>query len=114
MAVIQIAVFAIAAGIIFTAVYLDHGQRNLVNTQDKNSAQEIALLVTKIGKFFMLPSRETPTLATVIDKNKLQAQALFPNVEDGDKVLAYTIAKKVILYRPSENKIIAVGTIYEK
>lgn len=70
---------------------------------------QITSLITKVGKLMLLPSDETPTVATVPDKSKWAGQVFFSHAENGDQVLMYQKAKKMILYRPSANKIIEVG-----
>lgn len=75
------------------------------------AAEEVKRYVGEVGKLMMLPSGETPTLATVNDKDKLKSQPFFANSENGDKVLIYSTAKKAILFRPSVNKIIDVAPI---
>lgn len=67
-------------------------------------------LLGAVGKLIDLP-KETPTIATVSDISKLQGQPFFQNAKNGDKVLIYTNAKEAILYRPSDNKIIAVAPV---
>jgi CHASE1-domain containing sensor protein len=73
------------------------------------ATQETTALVQTIGKLMVLPTGETPTVATVTDKTKLTSQVFFKDAQNGDKLLAYTIAKKAILYRPSSNKIINIA-----
>ncbi len=75
------------------------------------SAEEIADLTQEIGKVMLLPEGETPTLATVTDKEKLAEQAFFQNAENGDKVLIYSQSGRAILYRPSTKKIVDVTTV---
>lgn len=58
-----------------------------------------------------LPKEETPTIATISDKEKLKGQVFFDAAENGDVLFAYTTAMKAILYRPSTNKIINVAPI---
>lgn len=74
-------------------------------------AAEIKSLSDEIGKIMDLPSDETPTLATVTDKSKLESQPFFKKAENDDKVLIYVKAGKAILYRPSAKKIIEVSTV---
>lgn len=72
---------------------------------------EIEQIVKKVSLLMELPKGETPTLATVSDKTKLQNQSFFQNAENGDRILVYSGAKRAILYRPSTNKIIDVAPI---
>ncbi len=79
------------------------------NSQDADR-KEIEKYVTEVSKLMLLPE-EDPTLATVADPTKVKDQPFYKNAEEGDKVLIYYAAKKAILYRPSENKIIEVGAV---
>lgn len=82
------------------------------NAETQAAAQaEVSSLVTQVGKLMVLPSDETPTVATVADASKVKDQKFFANAENGDKLLAYTKAMEAILYRPSNNKIISVAPI---
>lgn len=58
-----------------------------------------------------LPQDEQPTVATVLDKDKLKDQGFFVKAENGDKVVIYSKARKAILYRESAKKIIEVAPI---
>ncbi len=85
-------------------------QNKLSNPQEvANAALQETL--EKVGKLILLPSDESPTLATVTDAEKLKTQAFFTNTKNGDKVLIYTKNKLAILYDPIGNKIVAVGTV---
>jgi hypothetical protein len=75
------------------------------------SAQEIEDLTKTIGAFIELPQGETPTLATVTDREKLADQTFFLKAENGDKVLIYSNSGKAILYRPSTKKVIDMTTV---
>ena len=75
------------------------------------SAQsEITSLISQIGKLIVLPSNELPTATTINNLKKLKGQSFFRKAKKGDKLLVYTNKKWAVLYRPSENRIIEVGT----
>ncbi len=97
--------FVVASGV---AVYFYFQYKNVPVT--KTAEDELAQVKNSIGKLMELPD-ETPTLATINDKSKLEKSSFFDRAENGDKVLLYTNAKKAILYRPSTGKIIDVTTI---
>lgn len=74
------------------------------------AAIETKKVVDKVSQIMVLP-KETPTLATVTDVNKLKTQPFFVNAQNGDKVLIYSFSKKAILYRPGANKIVEVSPV---
>lgn len=109
--VLIVLLVVIALGGVGTSVYLGIQYKNAKNGTANNDAKETEELVKEIGKVMELPEGETPTLATVQDKSKLQDQDFFKKAENGDKVLVYMTAKKAILYRPSTKKIIEVSPV---
>ncbi|MEN9582746.1 MAG: hypothetical protein RL641_700 [Candidatus Parcubacteria bacterium] len=72
---------------------------------------EVDQLVAKVGQLIVLPTDETPTIATVSDPEKLKDQAFFKSAQAGYKVLIYTKAKKAVLYDPITNKIVEVAPL---
>lgn len=72
--------------------------------------REVAKWVEIIGGSVELPRGETPTLATVTNRDRLGGQAFFREAENGDRMLIYPNAKKAFLYRPSTGKIIDMTT----
>jgi hypothetical protein len=74
-------------------------------------SQETQTLIDKVGRLMVLPSGETPTIATVSDVTKLTSQPFFANAKNGDKVLIFTQSKEAILYRESIDKIIQVAPV---
>lgn len=72
---------------------------------------EVKVLTDKLGKLIELPTDENPSVATVLEKDKLKDQPFFTKAENGDKVVIYTKAMKAILFRESANKIIEVAPI---
>jgi hypothetical protein len=109
---IVIAVIVVAALIpsVYFYIQSQQAQARLANP-NLFAAEEVKKYISEISKLMMLPTGETPTLATVNDKEKLKSQPFFAHAENGDKVLIYTNAKKAILFRPSLNKIIDVAPI---
>lgn len=79
---------------------------------DNTAKKELAQILDDLGEIMILPE-ETPTLATVTDPEKLKDQPFFANAKAGDKILIYTTSKKIILYSPTLNKIVEVGTTGE-
>jgi len=100
-AVLIIVVIAVAVAIALACWIVWNG-RPQVNEVDE--------LVSKVGRIFVLPEDETPAVATVTDETKIQTQ-LLERARNGDKVLIYQKAGIAIVYRPSNNKIAAVGPV---
>jgi hypothetical protein len=71
---------------------------------------DAAKLKDKVGKIIQLPD-EDATVATVQDVSKLSEQEFFKDAKDGDKVLIFTAAKRAVIYRESDNKVINSGPI---
>lgn len=103
---IILTVVASALAVYFYARYLS------IKTNPQQMVQEeTADLVEAVGKLILLPSDETPTIATVTDPAPLSSQPFFVNAKKGDKVLIYTSAKKAILYNTDENRIVEVAPV---
>ncbi|MDD4289980.1 MAG: hypothetical protein PHH83_01745 [Patescibacteria group bacterium] len=82
-----------------------------LNLRDKGSADQI---IQKTSRLMELPEDEIPQVANVLDKEKLKNYPFFESAENGDNLLIYAKSKKVILYRPSTDKIIGVAPLYVK
>ena len=74
---------------------------------DINDVKKITQLV---GRHYELPSDEQPALATITDASKLNTPFL-KKAKNGDKVLIYQTNKIAIIYRPSLDRIVAVGPV---
>lgn len=99
----------VAAALLFSAYF--YIQYSGARTPLPTVQTEAADLVAEIGKLIVLPSDETPTVATVTDLEPLRDQPFFANAKIGDKVLIYSNAKKAILYDPIAKKIVEVAPI---
>lgn len=81
-------------------------------TASQKSIQEnVGQIVNEVSKLMILPSNETPSLATISDISKLKDQAFFKNGKNGNILLVYSKASKAILYDPTEKKIVEVAPL---
>ncbi len=67
-------------------------------------------LVAEVAKLALLPTGETPSVTTVVDKSQV-SQAFLQNAQNGDKVLLYYQAHKAYVYRPSTRQIVNIGPL---
>lgn len=106
---IGLGVIILILGIV--AFYFYNQYQQIKKNPNQVAQAETDQLVAQVSKLIDLPKDETPTVATVLDKEKLKDQPFFANAQNGDKILIYTKAKKAIIFRPSQNKLINVGPI---
>ena len=104
---INVILLLIAIVALFLSGYLYYRLDKLKNNIP-NEDKEIKSLINKIGKLYLLPVDEIPTVATVKDPEILK---IFNLAQKGDNVLIYTKYGKAILYRPDIDKIIEVVSI---
>lgn len=95
-------IVAFAAGA--TWFVLTHRKHNA------SAPSEVPSLISDVSRHYVLPTDEEPAIATVTDKTKLTTP-LFTKSENGDKALIYQKNALVIIYRPSIDRIIAVGPV---
>jgi len=103
-------ILALASGSVATAAHYYNKYQKVKDPQvvAQGEAQDLA---KKVDRLMSVPQNETPTIATVSDKEQLKGHALFANAENGDKVLIYATAKKAVLYRPSQDKVIEAAPL---
>jgi len=96
-------------------LYLDSQNRlkalqGVAATQDMTpSEDEITSLVNEVGRHLAIPN-DRPKVVTLAAVAQLKKnQPFFANAEDGDKLLVFV--SKVILYRPSIDKVIDIAQI---
>ncbi|HEV2412946.1 MAG TPA: LytR C-terminal domain-containing protein [Candidatus Saccharimonadales bacterium] len=68
-------------------------------------------VIQEVGKLYVLPKGQTPTVAKIVNVNSLKGQAFFRNAQDSDQLLIYTKAQLAIIYRPSTDMIINAGPV---
>jgi len=81
-----------------------------LSNAENNTSEENQKLTEEITKYLELP-KETPTIATVSDVDKLKSQEFFANAQNGDKVLVFSQAGRALLYRPSTHKVIEYSKV---
>ncbi len=103
LAILLTLLLVVAIGL---AIYFYWQYRQATQT----SSNEARNLAKQLARVIELPD-EKPTIATVNDETKLQAQPFFQHAKKGDKVLIFPISHKALLYRPATDKIIDVATL---
>jgi hypothetical protein len=75
------------------------------------NTEQVTAILTKIGQLIQLPN-EQPTMVTINDAvSAKQQQPFLTNAENGDILIVYPNAAEALLYRPSTDKLIAVGPV---
>lgn len=64
-------------------------------------------VVEAVSRKTSLPQDETPMTGTITDPEKLHDQKFFHIAQKGDKILIYKKNKKVYMYRPSTQQVLA-------
>ncbi len=85
-------------------------KKSKINPNEVSQA-EVKSLVEKVGRLAIIPTDETPTVATVSDPEALKGQSFFVDAKKGDKVLIYSNAKKAVLYDPVADKIVNIAPL---
>lgn len=75
-----------------------------------NAPNEAEQLASRLGTLIQLPN-EKSSLLTISDKTKLSNQVLAASVKNGDQLLVYEKAKQIIVYRPSNQKVVNMLSI---
>jgi len=73
-------------------------------TQNNEQAEQ-KKLVAQLSETIELPN-STPTVVTIVDKNKLSNKILASRVENKDILLIYSNTKRIVVYRPSTKKVV--------
>jgi hypothetical protein len=109
IAVVVLVLCTLVTGSLAYYFYSQNGKLKQ-NSQAVTQAENLKT-IESVGKLMVLPDNEQPTIATVVDPEKLKAQPFFAKASKDDKVLIYTNARKAILYSPTQNKIVDVAPI---
>lgn len=99
--VLVLAVVGLAAVVVLQQMKLKEDQSN--ETQE---------LQRRIAKIMLLPDEEA-VVTEIDDAEKVREQPFFAQVENGDKVLIFPGAARIVIYRPGRNLIVNVGPIVD-
>lgn len=110
--IVMLVAAIIFVGVLGAGVYFFWQYQRVIKNPEIITKQETAWILEKVNKLIDLPQDETPTIATILDKDKLKDQDFFKKAANGDKLIVYMNAKKAVLYRPNINKIIEVAPVY--
>lgn len=115
LAIVALIVVVGALGLFINGLINDRqrlqDQVSKLSNPQAQSQDEARQLKDKVGALIELPGDELPTVATVVDADKIKNQAFFSKSQNQDKVLLFAKAGKAVLYRPSTNRIIEVAPI---
>lgn len=105
-------ILSILAAILILAGTYELGRTSVYRAHPEiTSAEQATAILKKVGELIQLPS-EQPTMATINDAaNAKKAQPFLVNAQNGDILIVYPNAQQALLYRPSTNKLIAVGPV---
>jgi hypothetical protein len=101
----------VAGGAVYCLARVSPDVLGLKTTIIISEAEEAKALLSDVAKIMDIPQDETPSITTVTDTEKSATETYFKNAKNGDKVIYFKENGKIILYRPTENKIIDVGFI---
>lgn len=87
------------------SVYFYFENKKLIVNPQVVVERESLLMLKKIAEVMELPN-EKPSIISVVDREKLQDQEFFKKAVNGDKILVYEGARRIILFRPSTGKVI--------
>ena len=109
---------ASAAGLGFTYYKYNTAKKALAKIsstegQKAMAKKEIDDLLAKVKRHMVLPQGEDPVVATVTDKDALaKEQPFYKDANNGDRVIAYMVARKAIIYDPIHDVVVNAGPIY--
>lgn len=103
---------SIIAAVILLALVFEAGRWSVyVAHPDLSQAEQANTVLKHVGELIQLPN-EQPTMATINDAaSAKKAQPFLTNAQNGDVLIVFPNAAEALLYRPSTNKLIAVGPV---
>lgn len=87
---------------LLTSAFLFVKYKRELNSNPVNRQRE---LTQQLGQLIEMPNEE-PVISTVLDKSKLTNKTLAKRAQNGDQLFIFTDSKRLILYRPSDHKVV--------
>ncbi|MCE9628785.1 MAG: hypothetical protein K8Q91_02195 [Candidatus Vogelbacteria bacterium] len=106
----KIIIVVVAILILIGGGYYFGSSKQDVNNAEALIAKEATDLVERVSLIMELPA-EIPAVATIVDETKIMNEPFFAGTKNGDKILVFIQSQKLIIYRPSTNKIINSTTL---
>ncbi len=105
--------FSILFAILLIAAAYFYGRHSVYLAHPEFEKQEqVANILQNLSALIQLPTNENPQLVTITNAESAKKEQVFlANAADGDVLLIFAASRQAFLYRPSTNKIIAVGPI---
>lgn len=105
LALLMFALSALVAALYFRSEYL-----SIVNDPKLSGLINSHRVVEEVKQLVQLPD-EQPTVYSISDISKFKDQPILAKALPGDYFLVFTANKRGVLYRPSERKIVEIGSI---
>ncbi|MBU2025897.1 MAG: hypothetical protein ABIC19_01745 [Patescibacteria group bacterium] len=108
----------LTGGLVWSFVSYREAKRQILHLQTFDGRMNLAKeqtkqMLEKVSRHIVIPSDEEPIIADISDPESLVKQeSFYENAKRGDKIIVYEKARKAIIYRPDEDKLINVGPIY--
>ncbi|PID32315.1 hypothetical protein CR970_00925 [Candidatus Saccharibacteria bacterium] len=103
---------AFAAAVGAAVYYRKEFQRLNSMSAEQFSERDNQKVIDRVGELYTLPADETPSIATIKDKDTVKQQYPFlSEAENGDTLLLYKDNKLAILYRSSTKQLVKVGAL---
>jgi hypothetical protein len=104
---------AFLIAIVLLGVAFELGRYTVYQAHPELTAEDqAAQIFTRVSALIQLPQDETPQISTINDAASAMAEQPFlTNAENGDVLIVYSNAGEALLYRPSTDKLIAVGPV---
>jgi hypothetical protein len=106
-----IVIVAVIIFLVFMVAVLFWKYSDLKKNSDNTAKDSTRQILAAVSKMYDVPKNDQPTIALVQDKSKLQDQAFFRKVENGDYVLIFPKSKFALVYRPKANKLVNAGPL---